>query len=251
MHYHLFCIFVLFNTLSTMHRTTTPWYTLAGYILLLWLSHSALLAQNRPTTPLEQQMEKAGLVDLQRIDSTIHVSLMYTRADNFTGRILYTDLTRAYLHPIAAEALRQAQAALKRVRPDLSLKVYDATRPMRVQQRMWNAVKGTSQAPYVSNPANGGGLHNYGMAVDLTLCHATTGDTLPMGVLIDHLGPRSHIDQEDRLVQQGLLSPEARANRQLLRQVMTAGGFKPLRTEWWHFNRISRAEAKRHYKAIP
>lgn len=219
--------------------------------LFLLLAHHHATAQVATKTPLEQRMEKAGLVDIKQVDSTLHISLMYTRADNFTGRILYTDLTRAYLHPIAATALRKAQAELKRLRPDLSLKVYDATRPMSVQQRMWDVVKSTPQAPYVSNPANGGGLHNYGMAVDLTLCYAATGDTLPMGVLIDHLGTRSHIDREDELVRQGKLSREAQANRQLLRQVMTAGGFKTLRTEWWHFNRITRAEAKRQYKAIP
>lgn len=221
------------------------------FLLVLALASVAILAQPQPLTPLEQRMAQAGLIDVQTLDTTLHVSLMYTRADNFTGRVLYTDLTRAYLHPLAAAALLKAQAALRKRRPDLSLKIYDATRPMRVQQRMWNVVKGTPQAPYVSNPANGGGLHNYGMAVDLTLCYAATGDTLPMGVLIDHLGPRAHTDREAELVRQGLLTPEARANRQLLREVMAEGGFAVLRTEWWHFNRISRAEAKRNYKAIP
>jgi D-alanyl-D-alanine dipeptidase len=31
---------------------------------------------------------------------------------------------------------------------------------------------------------------------------------------------------------------------------MTEAGLKPLKTEWWHFNLVSRAEAKAHYKAI-
>lgn len=39
------------------------------------------------------------MVDIQQIDPTIKVSLMYSRADNFTGRVLYTDLHHAYLHP--------------------------------------------------------------------------------------------------------------------------------------------------------
>ena len=95
---------------------------------------------------------------------------------------------------------------------------------------------------YVSNPAHGGGLHNYGLAVDITLCDAK-GDSLPMGTKIDHLGIAAHIDQENQLVAKGTISKRAQQNRQLLRQVMRYAGFKPLRTEWWHFNFKSRAEA--------
>lgn len=54
-------------------------------------------------------MERAGFVDVRSMDSTIRVSLMYARADNFTGRVLYTDLHEAYLHPKAARALAKAQ----------------------------------------------------------------------------------------------------------------------------------------------
>lgn len=42
-------------------------------------------------------MERSGFVDVRSMDSTIRVSLMYARADNFTGRVLYTDLHEAYL----------------------------------------------------------------------------------------------------------------------------------------------------------
>jgi len=36
-------------------------------------------------------------------------------------------------------------------------------RPMSVQKKMWNVVKGTPKYKYVSNPNRGGGLHNYGL----------------------------------------------------------------------------------------
>ena len=97
---------------------------------------------------------------------------------------------------------------------------------------------------------NGGGLHNYGMAVDVTLCDAK-GDTLPMGTVIDYLGPLAHIDKESSAVARKQLTPQAKRNRELLRLVMRQAGFKALRTEWWHFNFISRAEARAHYKVIP
>lgn len=92
-----------------------------------------------------QQLAKAGYVNIQDADPSIHVSLMYARADNFTGRVLYGDLREAYLHPKAATALVKAQRRLKQLRPGLSLKVYDAARPMHIQQKMWDAVKNTSK----------------------------------------------------------------------------------------------------------
>ena len=215
--------------------------------LALMLVSASSFAQQSPTA---KRMVQQGLVDILSVDSTIQVSLMYSRADNFTGKVLYTDLREAYLHPKAAAALAKAQQALKKLRPELSLKVYDATRPMSVQQKMWNTVAGTKKSIYVSNPRNGGGMHNYGLAVDITLCKAATGDTLDMGTKVDFLGSYAHIDNEASLVSQHIISKEAKQNRELLRKVMTEAGFMPLRTEWWHFNLVSRAEAKAHYKAV-
>lgn len=201
------------------------------------------------TGKTEVALSQAGYVNVRELDPTLQVSLMYARADNFVGSVLYDDLRQAYLHPEAAAALVKAQKRLKQLRPELSLKIYDAARPMHIQQKMWNKVKNTSMKIYVSNPAHGGGLHNYGLAVDITLCDAK-GDSLPMGTKIDHLGVAAHIDQESLLVAKGTISKRAQQNRQLLRQVMRYAGFKPLRTEWWHFNFKSRAEAKRLYKVI-
>ena len=194
-------------------------------------------------------MERQGMVNIQSVDPTIRVSLMYSRPDNFTGRVLYDDLREGYLHPKAARALAMAQQRLKELHPDLSLIIFDATRPMSIQQKMWDVVKGTSKNIYVSNPARGGGMHNYGMAVDISICREN-GDTIPMGALVDHMSNLSHIDHEDVLVRTKRMTAEARANRQLLREVMAVGGFKPLRTEWWHFNLCTREEAKRNYKVI-
>ena len=216
-------------------------------ILAMGLTSGSLFAQPSATA---KRMAEQGLVDILSVDSTIHVSLMYSRADNFTGKVLYTDLREAYLHPKAAAALAKAQQALRKRRPELSLKVYDATRPMSVQQKMWNTVVGTKQQNYVSNPRNGGGMHNYGLAVDITLCEAATGDTLDMGTKVDFLGSYAHIDNEAALVSRHIISKKAKQNRELLREVMSEAGFKPLRTEWWHFNLVSRAEAKAHYKAV-
>ncbi|MBF1586864.1 MAG: M15 family metallopeptidase [Prevotella sp.] len=213
---------------------------------------AAQLSQSSTTkrSATAQQLARQGYQEIGQCDPTIHVSLMYARPDNFCGVVLYHDLREAFLHPEAMRGLQKAQAYLKQLRPDLSLKVYDAARPMHIQQRMWDEVKHTSKAIYVSNPAHGGGMHNYGMAVDITLC-TLKGDTLDMGTKIDYMGKAAHIGNEAALVSTHIISPEARRNRQLLRQVMRYGGFMPLRTEWWHFNKCSRAVAKKYYKVIP
>lgn len=200
-----------------------------------------MAAQTKSAT--EQRIEAQGFVDIQDIDSTIKVSLMYTRPDNFTGKVLYTDLNKAYLHPLAAEALKKAQTELKKTHPQCSLIVYDAARPMSVQQKMWDVVKGTSKNIYVSNPANGGGLHNYGFAVDVSICNEQ-GDTIPMGTIIDHLGREAQPKLEEEMLSRGVVSQEALSNRRLLRQVMAAGGYKVLSTEWWHFNLKTRKQVK-------
>ena len=190
-----------------------------------------------------------GLVDIRKIDSTITVELMYAKADNFVGEKMY-NFSKAYLHPKAAAAVKRANSLLREINPNLHLHIYDAARPMSVQQKMWNKVKGTAQQNYVSNPANGGGLHNYGLAVDVSIANSK-GDTLPMGTLVDALTHKSHIDREQELVRTGKISAEAAKNRQLLRRVMQQAGFRPLRSEWWHFNFTTRADARKNYRIIP
>lgn len=209
--------------------------------LLLAAAALCLAAQN--TSKTAQAMAAQGYVDIKDVDPSIKVSLMYTRPDNFTGKVLYTDLTEAYLHPLAAEALKKAQTELKKTHPKWDIIVYDAARPMSVQQKMWNVVKGTSKSIYVSNPANGGGLHNYGFAVDVSICDEN-GDTIPMGTIIDHLGREAHPELEEEMVTKGVISKQSVENRKLLRKVMAAGGYKVLKTEWWHFNLKTRKQVK-------
>lgn len=206
-------------------------------------SASQSYAQQKTLSKTAVSIKQQGYVDVQDEDPTIKVSLMYSRPDNFTGKILYKDLKEAFLHPQAAKALAKAQKELKRLRSDLSLIVFDAARPMSIQQQMWDVVKGTSKNIYVSNPANGGGLHNYGFAVDVSICDEK-GDTIPMGTLIDHMGKEAHPEYETSMLAKGKISKEAVNNRKLLRRVMSAGGFRVLKTEWWHFNLKTRAQVK-------
>ncbi|MDR2894445.1 MAG: M15 family metallopeptidase [Alistipes sp.] len=203
-----------------------------------------------PLSPTERGMAEIGLVDISRMDSTIVVDMIYATADNFVGEVLYEDITRAFLHPEAAAAVVEAQRLLAEKSPGARLVVYDAARPMSVQGRMHDKVAGTDKHIYVSNPANGGGLHNYGLAVDVSII-GPYGSPLDMGTPFDHLDVEANIDREEELVARGAISPEARENRILLREVMTGAGWMTLRSEWWHFNFRQRADAIARYRVIP
>lgn len=220
---------------------------LISYIATMKIKIITLLFFAINTTLAAQNFK--GFVNVLKIDSTMSVELMYAKPDNFVGEKMY-GFSEAYLHPKAAKALKNANKLLKEINPGLHLRVYDAARPMSVQQKMWNKVKGTAQQNYVSNPANGGGLHNYGLAVDVTIADSK-GDTLPMGTAIDALTYKSHIDREQELVRTGKITAQAAKNRLLLRTVMQKAGFRPLRSEWWHFNYTTRADARKNYKVIP
>ncbi|MDR1918390.1 MAG: M15 family metallopeptidase [Tannerellaceae bacterium] len=210
---------------------------------------SLLLAGTAQAGELDRYLASLGLVDVSQRDTSLRVSLQYALPGNVMGEAVYSGISGAWLHPDAADKLLKAQRLLKAKHPDYTLLIYDAARPMSVQRRMWNLVRGTDKTNYVSNPANGGGLHNYGMAVDLTLADAS-GKPLPMGTPFDHFGEEAHTDKEEALLQAGKISREAFANRRLLREIMRQAGFRTILYEWWHFNACTRPEARQYYRLI-
>lgn len=205
-------------------------------------------AQTKSISRLELYLQAQNMVNVSDKDRTIRCDLKYATTDNFTKTILYDTLFNIYLHTIAADKLMKAQKYLKTIDPELSLLVYDAVRPLSVQRKMYEVVQNTKYAPYVANPSRTG-LHNYGMAVDLTICDRN-GKPLDMGTPFDYFGSAAGINKEDELVQRGILTKEQVKNRQLLRKVILYAGFIAIRGEWWHFNAVSLSEAKRSYKVI-
>ncbi len=182
----------------------------------------------------QYEFEKIGFVDIQSVDSSIVVDLKYASADNFMGFNMYGTLRHAYLRPEVAEKLAQAQQLLKKENIDYTLVVYDAARPLSVQKIMYEKVSGTEFSQYVANPYNGGGFHNFGCAVDVTILYK--GEPLEMGSHFDSFDELSHTDNEQRNLANGTLSQEAFDNRSLLRRVMTSVGFEVEPCEWWHFS---------------
>lgn len=206
-----------------------------------------LLAQNG-VSRLESYLQAQHLVNIKELDPTILSDLKYATTDNFTKTVLYDTLSNVYLHPVAAKKLVKAQQYLKEVNPDLSLLVYDAVRPLSVQKKMYKVVQNTPYALYVANPVRTG-LHNYGMAVDLTICDKQ-GIPLDMGTAFDFFGKAAGINREPELIKEGILTKQQVKNRDLLRKVMIRAGFLTIRGEWWHFNAVSLNEARQSYKVI-
>ena len=199
----------------------------------------------------EIELKEAGLLDVQSLDSTIKVDLKYSSVNNFLGIDVYEDMTAAYLQPEVAQQLVQAQQELKKLHPGYSLIVYDAARPLKLQQIFWDSIKVSraERSRYVSNPARGGSIHNYGAAVDVSIVDSC-GKELDMGCPFDFFGELSYPSAEGRLLREGKLTESQIDHRKLLRGVMYKAGFYNIQTEWWHFNACTREAARNKYSIL-
>lgn len=159
--------------------------------------------------------------ELIRLDSTILLDLRYATDSNFVGEKMY-DCGRCFLRPQVAHTLVKVHQQLKK--KGLGLKMYDCYRPRPIQWKLWEKVP---DRRYVSDPRKGS-MHNRGAAVDLTIVDST-GQELPMGTPYDYFGVEAYPGYQD-------LAADVLANRKLLHEQMKAVGFKPIRTEWWHFS---------------
>lgn len=220
-------------------------------LTLCLMTFSLILSEvsAKNTESLEHQMKELGMVDVQALDSTLHVLLKYSTQDNFMSADVYGDLSQCYLEKTTAKKLLAAQKVLKKAKPGFSLLIYDGGRPVFVQKKMWQRVKGTKMQNYVANPKTYS-IHNFGAAVDLTIIDSK-GIPLDMGTPFDYLGELSQPRYEKKFLAQGKLTKAQVTNRLLLRNIMTKAGFKSIPNEWWHFNACSLHYASKNLKLLP
>lgn len=186
-----------------------------------------------------------------KFNKSIFIELKYATSDNFMKRKLYDTLKTAYLQLEVAQRLAKVQEELTKINPNYHLLVYDATRPQSVQWEMWTALDSIpveERVNFVSNPRNGS-VHNYGAAVDLTICDKN-GKPLDMGAGYDDIRKIAYPNLESVYLKSGELSLKQVENRRLLRKVMASQGFRNIPTEWWHFNAFSREECKKRFSVI-
>lgn len=197
---------------------------------------------------LEENLKKQGLVDIQSLDKAILVQLKYSTTDNFLKADAYGDLEKCYLRPEAAKMLTEAEKYLQKEHPGFSLLVFDCVRPRNIQRKMWAIVKGTDLQQYVADPDKGS-IHNYGAAVDLTVCDET-GKEIDMGTPFDFFGDLAQPRLEEKFLKEKKLTEEQVKNRMILRKAMKEAGFIPLEIEWWHFNAFPNKVIKEKYSII-
>lgn len=196
----------------------------------------------------DREFARMGFVDVQTLDPSIQVDLKYSTTDNFMGINMYGDLHKAYLRPEIAKMVVKAQKYIKEFNPEYTLVIYDAARPLSAQRMMYKKVQGTKFSDYVAKPVKGGGYHNFGCAVDVSILH--NGKPLDMGAGFDEFSEMSHINNEKSNLKKGKLSQEAYNNRQILRNAMKKAGFDTYRCEWWHFQHYSKKYMRSHFKSI-
>ncbi len=184
-------------------------------IFFLVLSLSFIYGQPPDKTP--------EFVDIQKMNPSIILDIRYATSNNFLHRAVY-DQARCFLVKEAALKLNEVQKELQTL--SLGLKIFDAYRPLSVQKAMWQIMP---DARYVANPAKGS-RHNRGCAVDLTLVDST-GKELPMPTEYDDFTKRAHHNYMK-------LPASIRLNRWILKTVMEKHGFKPISSEWWHYDMV-------------
>ncbi|MBF2076000.1 MAG: D-alanyl-D-alanine dipeptidase [Synechococcales cyanobacterium C42_A2020_086] len=181
----------------------------------------------------------------------------------------YGDHSPYYLRQGVLEQLIQAQRLLQQSHRQWRIQIFDAYRPIAVQQFMVNhALAEAVQAGGLSltqltdaqkqafldrvqqfwavpslDPATPP-PHSTGAAIDVTLVDER-GQPVDMGSPIDEMSPRSYPDYYANwpatpaasapLAQSGRYAL-FHQHRQLLRQVMTTAGFEQHPQEWWHFS---------------
>ena len=188
-------------------------------VLCSFVSTFSLTAQKKQSAKHPSIEDK--FVNIKTLSPEILLDMKYATADNFLGQVVY-DCAECYLRKATAQALVAAQKDF--VARGYSLKLFDCYRPLSVQTKMWKILPGTH---YVANPAKGS-KHNRGAAVDLTLVEIATGKEVDMGTPFDTFSPKAHHSYTD-------LPKEVLVHRQLLKEVLGKHNFKPIFSEWWHY----------------
>jgi D-alanyl-D-alanine dipeptidase len=195
------------------------YYRLFFFLLTLVI---ACKAQQPPNE--EGNFKPTDLVELKKIDTSIHLDIHYATSNNFVGKPVYKE-ARAFLQRSAAEALVRINTSLKPL--GYALLVFDGYRPWSVTKLFWE-VTPADKKQFVADPAKGS-KHNRGCAVDLSLYDLATGKEIEMTGAYDEMSERSYPNYAGGTEKQ-------RAMRDLLRSKMEAEGFTVYEYEWWHFD---------------
>ena len=172
--------------------------------------------------------------------------IRYYSTYNFVGRrVPGYEAPVAWMTRRAADSLRLVSDEL--VAQGYRLKVFDAYRPQRAvlyfvgwaRQSADTLMKAyfypdvPKDSLFCQGYLSWRSAHARGSTIDLTLFDMQTEREVDMGSTYDFLGRPSHF-----WYREGLTLDQIH-HRTLLREVMMRHGFKPVSTEWWHFQLIN------------
>ena len=174
----------------------------------------------------------------------------------------YGDLSPIFVRQGILERLQKSQAYLQTIRPNWQIAIFDAYRPVSVQQFMVDysfrqlveakglKIKNLTEAQknllmnevikfwaIPSHDPKTPPPHSTGAAIDVTLFNAELLE-INMGSPIDEISDRSLPDYFANSFVNSIDSwqIEFHGDRQLLNQIMTHSGFQRHPHEWWHFS---------------
>ena len=160
------------------------------------------------------------LVDVANVIADAVIDMRYATDDNFMGKKLYP-VARCKLRRAVAARLARVAAALRA--QDRRLLLWDCYRPTSIQTEMWRRVP---DPRYVADPRVGS-KHGRGAAVDVALVDRD-GKPVVLPTKHDEFSEAAHRDHA--------LVGDAGIEARRLEKAMVDEGFRPMPTEWWHFD---------------
>lgn len=196
----------------------------------------------------------AGLVDVNEFDPDLEsIRQIKIRTPEHTGiKIELSEqekLSRVYLQRDVAKMLSKANQSLKARHPELRIVPVSGARPRSIQIKLWQKAKEQNLQKYYAAPFPGSN-HNYGAAVDVTLADIYSKKELEMGTAVGEPGPASQPRYHQQFLKSGGLTRLHIKRRRILKEAMKEGGFRPILTEWWHFNAYPKEVIRKKYSII-
>lgn len=166
----------------------------------------------------------SSLVEITEEEFGVKLDIRYATTNNICGRRLYKTPS-CFLHQDAIKPLRTAVELASN--QGLTLKIFDAFRPLTVQKLMFEQFSSSDYQGFISNPSTGSTPHCRGVAVDLTLLD-NSGQELDTGSDFDEFSDLAyHANQK--------ISATAQKNRFILMGIMLSSGWDFYSQEWWHY----------------
>lgn len=197
----------------------------------------------------EKAMADAGLVDIHDVLPNLVLDLRYTTTNNFVAEVLYPETKRCFLRIETIVKLCKALHYLQSKHPTYTFVIYDGARPQSVQYKMYEIATKKGQSKYVAKPEKGG-LHNFGVAVDIGLYDMANNTTVDMGTDFDFFGPEAQPRFHTQMLAEGKLTQTQIDNRNLLKAVMKQAGFIAILTEWWHFEAFNKEYTRANFPIV-